>query len=216
MLHTLVGLSQWKIAFLVVYLLWQGAIIPSMPEEVMVPTLGILWGQGRMNFWLGVVAVQIGLMGGDFILVTLGRHIGPKLLSRRPFNLIAGPDTVREATERLQKYGPWLIFITRFTPMVRAPMFFAAGVSKMPLWKFFRSDYSASCIFIPLLMVAGRQLGANSHSLQDAFQTLGVIMGTLLILALTYAYFRERKKSLSAQLRALEQLGVLAAETPEE
>jgi membrane protein DedA with SNARE-associated domain len=200
MLNTLIGLGHWQILGLVVYLLWQGAVIPSMPEEVMVPTLGILWSQGRVGFLECVFAVQLGIMGGDLVLLSLGRFIGPQLLSRRPFSLIAGPESIEEASAKLRKNGSWLIFLTRFTPMVRAPIFFAAGVSKMSPLKFLRSDYLASWLFIPLLLIAGKTLGANSSSLLGAFKVLGSVMGTFLLCGIAFAYVRERgrtqKKSL--------------------
>jgi membrane protein DedA with SNARE-associated domain len=199
LLSILAGLNHWQICGLVIYLLWQAVIIPSMPEEIMIPTLGILWSQGRITFWEGLFSVQIGIMVGDLILMSMGRFLGLALLKRRPFSMLAGPDTVNEATEQVRKRGAWLIFITRFTPMVRAPIFFAAGLSRMSPWVFFRSDYIASCIFIPGLMYVGMQLGANAHSLEQAFRILGTTMATLFVSGLTYAYFKEKKR---AQLTA--------------
>jgi membrane protein DedA with SNARE-associated domain len=194
MLNTLIGLGHWQICLLVIYFLWQGAVFPSFPEEVIIPTLGILWGQGRIGFFESVIAVQIGLMGGDSILLSFGRFFGPKLLTRKPFTFIAGPDTVKEATQKIHKHGPWLIFVTRFTPMVRAPMWFAAGVAKMPYWTFIRSDYLASCIHISILMFAGKILGEKSQSLNQAFRTMGFVMGALLLTAIVFAVVRERRK----------------------
>jgi membrane protein DedA with SNARE-associated domain len=194
MLNILNGLGHWQICLLVIYFLWQGAVFPSFPEEVIIPTLGILWGQGRIGFFESVIAVQIGLMGGDTVLMSFGRFLGPKLLTRRPFNLIAGPDTVEEATQKIHKHGPWLIFLTRFTPMVRAPMWFAAGVAKMPYRSVWISDYLASCIHVSLLMYAGRALGAQSQSLDQAFRILGGIMGTLFVSGIAFAFLRERRK----------------------
>jgi membrane protein DedA with SNARE-associated domain len=195
LLSTLAGLNHWQICGLVIYLLWQAVIIPSIPEEVMVPTLGILWSQGRITFWEGLFSVQIGILVGDLILMSMGRFLGLALLKRRPFSMLAGPDTVNEATEQIRKRGAWLIFITRFTPMVRAPIFFAAGLSRMSPWIFFRSDYLASCIFIPALMYAGMRLGASASSLEQAFRILGTVMAVLFVSGLTFAYFREKKRT---------------------
>jgi membrane protein DedA with SNARE-associated domain len=195
LLAHLTGLGHWQVCGLVIYLLWQGAVVPSIPEEILVPTLGILWGQGRISFWEGLFSVQIGLMVGDLILMSLGRFLGVALLGRKPFSLIAGPATVTEAMDRIRKRGAWLIFFTRFTPMVRAPIFFAAGLSRMSPWIFFRSDYLASCLFIPALMYAGLQLGANARSLEQAFRVLGTVMAVLFVASLSYAYWREKKKT---------------------
>jgi membrane protein DedA with SNARE-associated domain len=200
LLNTLAGLNHWQICGLVIYLLWQAVIIPSMPEEIMIPTLGILWSQGRITFWEGLFSVQIGILVGDLILMSFGRFLGLALLKRRPFSMIAGPDTVNEATEQVRKRGAWLIFITRFTPMVRAPIFFAAGLSRMSPWTFFRSDYLASCIFIPALMYAGLQLGANAGSLERAFRILGTVMAILFVSGLTFAYFREKRRTALAAI----------------
>lgn len=194
MLNTLVGLGHWQICGLVIYFLWQGAIFPSFPEEVLIPTLGVLWGQGKVGYLEALLAVQIGLMGGDSILFSFGRFLGPRILTRKPFTFIAGPDTVNEATGKIRQHGPWLIFVTRFTPMVRAPMWFAAGVAKMPYWGFIRSDYLASCIHISILLFAGKFLGEKSQSLDQAFKVLGFVMAALVISGIGFAVLRERRK----------------------
>jgi membrane protein DedA with SNARE-associated domain len=64
----------------------------------------------------------------------------------------------------------------------------------MPYRSFWISDYLASCIHVSLLMYAGRALGAQSQSLDQAFRILGGIMGTLFVSGIAFAFLRERRK----------------------
>jgi membrane protein DedA with SNARE-associated domain len=191
----LVGLSHWQISLLVIYLFIQGAFFTVFPEEVVLPTLGVLWGQGRIGFVEAFAAAFIGLVIGDLILVFIGRHLIMKLLVRKPFSWLVDPEALGHALEKVRKHGPWLIFGVRFTPMIRAPMYFASGLSKMNLVSFARSDMLAMLLWIPGLMWVGQRMGA-SGSIEQAFHKIGILMASLIIGGILFSVLKKQKKRL--------------------
>jgi membrane protein DedA with SNARE-associated domain len=59
----------------------------------------------------------------------------------------------------LHKNGALTIFITRFTPVIRGPVYLAVGVCRIPFLRFLKIDALASCIHIPLILLLGRFVG---------------------------------------------------------
>lgn len=193
MLDKLIGLSHWQIDLLVIYLFVQGAFFTVFPEEVVLPTLGVLWGQGKVSFLESYLASTIGLICGDIILLMLGRYLGVRLLVRRPFSWIIDKETLKWVTEQMKKYGTRLVFFVRFVPTVRAPTFFAYGISEMPLLKFLQSDLLGLSVWIPLLIIFGRHLGAQG-SISQAFHKLGLLMLIVIGGGLSANLVRERRR----------------------
>jgi membrane protein DedA with SNARE-associated domain len=193
MLAHLVGLSHWQVCLLVTYLFVQGAFFTVFPEEVILPTLGVLWSQGHVGFFEAFMASILGLTGGDLILLFLGRNFGIKLLKRRPFSWIIDSETLSTALDQVHKHGSWMVFVVRFIPMVRAPTFFACGMTTMSVWRFLKNDWAGLGIWIPFLILVGRHIG-GSGSIEQAFHKLGLIMALLVGSAIFFSILRNFKK----------------------
>jgi membrane protein DedA with SNARE-associated domain len=137
----------------------QGAVVAIFPEEVVIGALGFFWHQGRVSFLEGMIAVQLGLLPANLVLVLAGRYLGTRFLSRTPFGRFLRPDLIERALSRLKARGSWAVVLTRFTPLVRGPMYFAIGLSKTPLKRFCAVDALASCVQIPMLLIIGSKIG---------------------------------------------------------
>lgn len=195
LLLQLSGLPHWKICAIATWFLLQGAVFTIFPEEVIVTTLGVLWSQQRVGFFEAMLAVQLGLLPANLILVTVGNKLGPGLFEIRPFRWLTNKRDVEDALRTLKRHGAWVVFITRFVPLIRGPIYFAAGLSRLRPLYFFKIDASASFIQIPLLLLLGGTIGRNSGSLISAYQKVGLGMAGLLGIGALFAFLRRRKKS---------------------
>lgn len=195
LLLQLSGLAHWKIALIATGTLLEGAVFTVFPEEVVVTTLGVLWSQHRIGFFEALLAVQLGLLPANLCLVFLGNRIGIKLLKIPPFKWILKPDAVVRSLERLRQAGSWVVFATRFIPLIRGPVYFATGLSRFPISRFFRIDCAASFIQIPLLLGLGATIGKNSASLLQAYQHVGVFMLALIGLMAVISLVKGRLES---------------------
>jgi membrane protein DedA with SNARE-associated domain len=180
LLLQLSGLVHWKIALIATGTLLEGAIFTVFPEEVVITTLGVLWSQHRIGFVEALVAVQCGLLPANLILVFLGNRLGTKLFGIPPFRWFLKPEAVARSLEKLRSAGNWVVFGTRFIPLIRGPVYFATGLSKFPSLRFFRIDFLASFIQIPLLLWLGATIGKNSSSILQAYQRVGGFMVALI------------------------------------
>ena len=155
-------------------LLLQGAVIALFPEEVIITTLGLLWSQGKIPFFEAMIAIQVGLLPANAIMVTLGKYIGMPVLSRFPFSLILKPALIEAILEPIRAHSKKVSFFTRFIPSIRGPVYFSLGLSGFKISRFVLIDTLASFIQVPALLLLGRQIGKDSTTLVQAFQKLGL------------------------------------------
>ena len=68
--------------------------------------------------------------------------------------------------DKVHHYGNRILFVSRFLPGLRAPIFITAGISrKVPYWKFLLMDGSAALISVPIWVYAGYYFAYDLDSL---------------------------------------------------
>lgn len=195
LLEQLNQLSHWQIDLIALLLLLQGAVLAAFPEEIVITALGILWFQGKVNFPEALFAIQIGLLPANLVMVFIGKKLGRKFLSKRPFCWLIDATAADRAALAFRKRGVLLVALTRFTPTVRGPVYFAAGTSGMSLSRFFAVDAAASFIQIPLLLLLGKSMGQNASSILAAYRMLGAAFAVLLIGTLLFSLIRRLRRA---------------------
>jgi membrane protein DedA with SNARE-associated domain len=149
-------LRDWGYVGIFVGLVATGAGFP-MPEELPVVIGGALAGSHPEIHWFIMLPVCIaGVIVGDAFLYTIGRLWGPRLLQygwikRRVFP----PDRLAKIESNFQVYGVKLLLFARLTPGVRAPVFFTAGLTRLPLTKFLLADGLYAIPGVSLLFFLG-------------------------------------------------------------
>jgi len=97
-------------------------------EDLACIATGVLIAQGKVGFVEGTFACFLGILGGDLLLFLAGRLCGRALL-RRPWVARWLPEAeVQRASDWLSRRGMSVVFISRFTPGLRLPTYFAAGM----------------------------------------------------------------------------------------
>ncbi len=186
LLLQLSNLPSWQICLLASYLLLQGFILTIFPEEVIISTLGLLWFEGKVDFVPAFVAVIIGLIPANAATVFLGDRFGARLLKVRPFIWFISQEEVAAGLERIRKHGKWVVIVTRFIPIIRGPIYFAAGASKFGIFRFMRMDALAMCVQVPLWMWIGRSIGISVEGLMPGYNRIGFLLLAILGGALLY------------------------------
>lgn len=176
-------LPQWQIALAASWVLLQACVVPSVPEEIVITTLGMLVAQGRIGFPLAFAAVLAGLLPANSAAVFLG-SLGRSRIGRsgRLGRLLGSPE-VASALSTLRRHGPGLVLVTRFLPFVRGPIYLATGLSGLPVRRFFALDALAACVQVPILLWVGSRLGRNATP-QEAWTRIGWLSVGFVALAL--------------------------------
>lgn len=186
-LERLNALSHWQIDLVAFLLLLQGAVISIAPEEVVIVTLGLLWGHGKIGFIEASIIILLGIIPANIFLVLFGQKFVKRFEKKR---------AVQIASNYLRRYGGLVIVLTRFTPVVKGPVYFSVGASRFGLGRFLVTDAIAACVQIPLLLLLGKTIGENTQSLEHALRTIGWIAGAMLALSLTVTIGLETRQYL--------------------
>ena len=170
----------------------------SVPIGPVLLFLGILAKQGDFNPFLLWLVAWLAAMTGDLAGYFLGLKAGRPILHKFSRRWLKA-----EKLEKAEKYfsqkGVWAVFFGRFIlASIAAVINLLAGISKMPLKKFWLAESSGQAIWAALYVVLGYYFGS---SIISWVQNISIIwsfwIAPLLILAgilILYLWVLRRKR----------------------
>lgn len=169
-----------------------------IPEDITLVTGGVISGLGYTNVHIMVVVGMLGVLAGDGLMFTAGRIWGHKILKFKPIARVMTPKRYAQVQEKFDKYGNWVLFVARFLPGLRTPIYITAGISrKVSYTRFLMMDGLAALISVPVWVYLG-DYGANNidwlmakvHSFQSGlFVVIGIGAAVLL-----WFWWRKRQR----------------------
>ena len=144
-------LSLWG-PFLVLILCGWGLPIPEDIVLVAAGALGVIDG----HTWIHVSMVMYaGVMVGDSMIFLAGRYLGQRLMASPRFQRYFSAKKQAKVEAQFERFGSTVLFVGRFLPGLRAPIFFTAGSLKTRYWKFFLYDGLAALVSVPFFVWLG-------------------------------------------------------------
>jgi membrane protein DedA with SNARE-associated domain len=193
-LNSLQGLPAYALLF---GLLVACGIGFPINEDIVLLGAAALTLNGVMDpLWLIVVS-WFGLLAGDGLIFHWGHRFGADLLRHRFIARVVHEERLYAMQATILRYGPTYIFVVRFLPGIRTPLFFAAGSLKLPYRYLFIYDGAAALVELPLLVYAVRYVGGRWEEILAVlhqFQTVIVAGVILLVLALWLNRRRQKIK----------------------
>lgn len=146
--------------FLVLLICGMGVPIP---EDITLVAGGVISGLGYSNVHVMFGVGMAGVLVGDLIMFMIGRHYGESALRWRWVSWLVTPERRELVQRKFDRYGIRLLFIARFLPGLRSPIFIIAGWSRrVSLLKFLLLDGAAALISVPFWVYLG-YYGADNH-----------------------------------------------------
>ncbi len=194
LLLRLAALPSWQIALAATWLLLVACVVPSLPEEIVITALGMLWGRGRIAFLEALAAVLAGLLAANLGMVFIGSRLARGLSLWKPLARPFHSPLVQGALAAIRRHGRAVVFVTRFTPLIRGPVYLASGLSQMGLARFFQVDAFAACLQVPLLLWLGARLGNGASSLVEACRRMSWFALALVVALLAVHLFLAQRR----------------------
>ena len=172
-------------------------------------TGGVISGLGYANVHIMFLVGMAGVLAGDGMMFAAGRIYGDKILKFRPIARVMTPKRYAQVQEKFDKYGNWVLFVARFLPGLRTPIFITAGISgKVSYLRFLLMDGFAALISVPIWVYLGDYGASNQEWLMEKVHQFQYGLFTLIGLgALVLGYFwwrkRQRIRFYGAKLREL-------------
>lgn len=137
-----------------------------IPEDITLVAGGVICGlAASMDVHLMVVVSLLGVIVGDGTMFMLGKLLGPRVKNVPLVKNVFTEKRYQQMQEKVHKYGNRILFVARFLPGLRAPIFVTAGISRrVSYWKFLVMDGGAALISVPLWVYAGYYF---AHDLDD-------------------------------------------------
>jgi membrane protein DedA with SNARE-associated domain len=123
-------------------------------EDLTCIATGVLVSQHRLGFFEGVLACLLGIFVGDVLLFFSGRFLGRRALDWPPLARLVPESKMDEASRWLSERALRTILVSRFTPGLRLPAYFAAGLLRTRLTRFSGYFLLAASLWTPLLVGA--------------------------------------------------------------
>ena len=167
-----------------------------LPEDITLVAAGILAARNIIDFNSAVALCMVGVLLGDGIVFGLGSRYGTRLRNTKFFSIIIPERRDAAVKAVLQKYGDKVIFMSRFIPGIRTPIFFATGSYHVSFWKFLFLDGFAALISVPLWVYVGFLFGSNLEELEKVVRKaqFGIYTAlAFLIVLFISAYFLKKR-----------------------
>ena len=170
-----------------------------IPEDITLVAGGIISGLGFADVHKMFLVCMAGVLIGDATMFMLGRIFGARILCFPPIRRILPPHRFAHVQEKFAKYGNWVLFVARFLPGLRSPIYVTAGMSRQVCYcRFLIMDGMAALISVPVWVYLG-YLGAYNRDWLMKWVERGQVgllsFAALLLLAIGIWYWRHKKQA---------------------
>ncbi|ABR75065.1 DedA family protein [Actinobacillus succinogenes] len=189
--------GYWAVLFVLIIC---GFGVP-IPEDITLVSGGIIAGlyPEEVNVHIMLLVSMIGVLVGDSTMYWLGRIYGIKILRFRPMRRILTLQRLRMVRDKFDQYGNRVLFVARFLPGLRAPIYMVSGITRrVSFVRFLFLDFCAAIISVPVWVYLGEHGANNREWLAEQIKTgqsgIYVIIG-LVVLFVGWKIYKARKAS---------------------
>ena len=152
-----------------------------MPSEVIMPFSGFLVADGRMVFWIIVLAGTFGNLVGSWLGYWIGAKGGRPLIEKYGKYILISKHDLDLADKWFKKYGEWTVFFGRLLPVVRTYISFPAGIAKMNFKTFSVYTFFGALPWTALFAWLGVKMGANWEMIRQKLHTFDMTIAVLVL-----------------------------------
>ncbi|MDO4643800.1 MAG: DedA family protein [Cardiobacteriaceae bacterium] len=169
-----------------------------LPEDITLVTAGIISALSDKDVHLMFVVSYLGVLMGDWVMYLIGWKFGPHLRRTRWFSKILTPERMIQTEALFHRYGNRVIFVARFLPGLRAPIYVMTGISRhVSLLQFTLMDGLAAILSVPLFVYVGYYGAENHEWLVKKMHEFKYVTAAAIVVAagmIFYALWRRKRR----------------------
>jgi membrane protein DedA with SNARE-associated domain len=162
-----------------------------VPEDIVLVSAGYLAYQHSHHFFTVAAVMYVGILVGDSVVYFMGRYVGRRAIAMAPFRYWINAERISRSQKLFKKYGIVVIFVGRFLPGLRAPIFFSSGILHFSFPRFFVIDALAAFVSAPLFVWIGywaAKNGAIDYIKSKIGETQAYLLISVVFVALLVIY----------------------------
>src|SRR5712691_1584441 len=185
--------ATWGYVAIFVTMTAESAGVP-ISSEVVVPLVGALASQGKLNLVAVVLVCSAANLAGSLIAFWLTRRYGEwVVLSRAGRWAGLSRGHLRLANRFFGRFGLWAVFIGRLLPIVRTYISFPAGLSKIGYVRFTLATMAGAIPWNFALAYAGYKLGQHYETVAATLSPFAIPIAIGVVILLAAAWWFGRK-----------------------
>ncbi len=188
-------------------LLTLGTLGLPFPEDTTLILGGFLMVQNVIQLFPALSVIYPTLLMTDFLLYWIGKRYGRTVVEHKIFHRILSLNRLLKLEEKFRKWGIWVVFFGRPLLGVRAQIFLAAGVMRMPARRFLIADALSALITMAIMIGIGYLGGSQIQILRENMARLNrMIVFSLVLIVLGWSllrYYRRKTIRLNGRKRRI-------------
>ncbi|MBP5244053.1 MAG: DedA family protein [Succinivibrio sp.] len=196
MLDTLVGFfGEYGYIAVFACLILCGLGVP-VPEDITLVSGGVISGLALANPHVMCAIGLAGVLAGDSTMFLAGRIFGYRVQRLKFFRKVVSPQRFSQIQKKFKKHGLGLLFVARFLPGLRSPIYLVAGMShRISYLTFIVMDGLAALISVPVWIYLGYFFADNLDILMeyvhDVQKAIFLALGLLAVI-IAVIYFKKK------------------------
>jgi len=173
------GPFVYAILFIIIFCETGLVVIPFLPGDSLLFTVGGFAALGALNLWLLILLMWLAAALGDSFNYFIGNLIGEQVYTR-DYKYIR-KEYIDRTHAFFEKYGGTAIVLARFAPILRTFTPFIAGVGKMNYPRFLFFNVTGGLLWVTICILCGYFFG-NLPFVRDNFSIfiLAIIVVSLI------------------------------------
>jgi len=182
-------------------LLILGTLGLPFPEDTTLMLSGFLMAHDIIQSLPALIVIYPTLLMTDFLLYWIGKRYGRRVVEHKIFHRIISLNRLLKLEGKFRKRGIWVVFFGRHLLGVRAQIFLAAGVMRMPARKFLLADALSALITMAMMIGIGYFGGSQIKMLREDLARMNhMMMFSVVLICLWWflsRYIRRKKMKLN-------------------
>ena len=195
---TLGGLAAYVVIGLLAFGEAAAFVGLMLPGEIAVLLGGVLASQGRVSLPIMLAVAAISAIAGDSAGYEIGRRWGPRLIRSRIGRRNAA--IIQEAHQYMVRRGGLMVFLGRWTSVLRAIVPGVAGMSRMPYRRFLVFNVIGGVAWAAAFTLAGYVAGESYARVEAATGWGTWIVGGVLVVLIAARFALRRRRSRTPEM----------------
>jgi len=190
--------QDWGYLGVILLMAMESSIFP-VPSEVVMPPAAFLAAQGKMNFWLVILAGTFGSWLGSAVTYWVSRWLGHAVIKKWGRYFLINEEKLKRAEHFMARYEAGGIFFARLLPVVRHLISIPAGILDMRFGIFSVMTLAGSALWCSILAWYGKGIAERNPDLMTdpdklihtiKHESLWLIGGIAVVAALYFLMLR--------------------------